>query len=70
LNRRLKSLLPMLVISKDDPKKIRLLALNSICNSLIEHMKEHLDQKLNKEQRRGVIFYITKASSHVIMKIF
>jgi hypothetical protein len=43
---------------KKDPKDIRLLALNSVCNSLIDHMKSHLDQKLNKEQHKGLIFLI------------
>lgn len=50
----------MLHISKKDPKDIRLLALNSVCSSLIEHMEKHLDQKLIKEQRKGLIFLLNK----------
>jgi hypothetical protein len=56
----LRSLLPMLHLRNKDPKDMRLLALNSICNSLIEHMAKYLDQKLNKEQRKGLIFLCDK----------
>lgn len=59
MNGKFKSL-STLLLRKKDPKDTRLLALNSICSSLNKYVETHLDQKLNSEQYKGLIFYCNK----------
>jgi hypothetical protein len=56
---KLKSL-STLIFRKRSPKEIRLLALNSICNSLIKYTEKQLKYKFLDEQYKGLIFYCNK----------
>lgn len=59
LSGKLRSL-STLLLRKRSPKDIRLLALNSICNSLIKYTEKQLKHKLDDEQYKGLIFYGNK----------
>lgn len=52
--------LSALLVRKRSPKDIRLVALNSICNSLIKYTEKRLKRKLDEEQYKGLIFHCNK----------
>lgn len=45
---------------KEDRKDTSFLALNSICSSLNKYIERELDQKLNREQYKGIVFCCNK----------
>jgi hypothetical protein len=59
LKEKLKVLINTLRIN--DSQANRLLTVNSICGSIIKYMEQRLDQKLNNEQYRGLIFCCDKS---------